>query len=35
MLNIKLHSKTVYDEKYVKGKVKTFNEVVNTVFFRI
>ena len=30
-LNIKLHSKPVYDEKYIKTKVKTFNGVVNTV----
>ena len=32
MLNIKFHSKPVYDEKYIKAKVKTFNSVVNTVF---
>ena len=31
-LNIKLHSKPVYDEKYIKVKVKTFKKVVNTVF---
>ena len=30
-LDIKLHSKPVYDEKYVKTKVKTFNSVINTV----
>ena len=32
MLNIKFHSKLVYDEKYIKAKVKTFSSVVNTVF---
>ena len=32
MLNIKFHSKSVYDEKYIKAKVKTFNGVVKTVF---
>ena len=32
MLNIKLHSKPVYDQKYIKATVKPFNEVVNTVF---
>ena len=31
MLNIKLHSKPVYDEKYIKAKVKTFNSVINTI----
>ena len=28
--DIKLHSKLVYDEKYIKAKVKEFNGVVNT-----
>ena len=32
MLNIKLHSKPVYDEKYIKAKAKTFNDVVILVF---
>ena len=32
MLNIKFHSKSVYDEKYIKAKVKTVNGVVKTVF---
>ena len=32
IVNIKLHSKPFYDEKYIKAKVKTFNEVVNRVF---
>ena len=29
-LNIKFHSMDVYDEKYIKTKVKEFNGVVNT-----
>ena len=32
MLNIKLHSNPVYDEKYVKAKLKTYNEFTNTIF---
>ena len=32
MKSIKLHSKPVYDEKYIKIKVKTFNGVANTTF---
>ena len=31
-LNIKFHSMPVYDEKYIKSKVKEFNEVINTNF---
>ena len=31
-LDIKFHSKPVYDEKYTKAKVKTLNGVVNTIF---
>ena len=31
-LDIKFHGKPVYDEKYIKIKVKIFNGVVNTVF---
>ena len=31
-LGIKFHSRLIYDEKYIKTKVKTFNDVVNTVF---
>ena len=30
ILNIKFHSMYVYDEKYIKGKVKEFNGVINT-----
>ena len=32
MLNIKFYSEPIYDEKYLKIKLKTFNDVVNTVF---
>ena len=28
---IKFHSKTAYNEKYIRTKVKTFNGVVNTI----
>ena len=31
-LDIKFHCKPVYDEEYIKAKVKTFNGVVNTIF---
>ena len=31
-LNIKFHSQPIYGEKYIKTKVKTFNNVINTVF---
>ena len=27
-LSIKLHSQPIYDEKYIKTKVKTFNDVL-------
>ena len=30
ILNIKFHSMYVYDEKYIKAKVKEFNGVINT-----
>ena len=33
MLSIKFHNKPVYNEKYIKPKVKTFNGVVNTIFW--
>ena len=32
VLDMKFHSKAIYDGKYIKAKVKTFNEVLNTVF---
>ena len=31
-MNIKVHSMPVYDEKYIKAKLKEFNGVVNTNF---
>ena len=31
-LNIRFHSQPIYDDKYVKTKVKTFDGVVNTLF---
>ena len=31
-LNIKVHSQPIYDEKYIKTKVKAFIDVINTVF---
>ena len=31
-LNIKFHSMPVYDEKYIKAKVREFNGVVKTNF---
>lgn len=33
MLNANFHSKPLYDEKYMKAVVKTFNGVVNTMFW--
>ena len=32
LLGVKLHSQPLYDEKYVKTKVKTFNSMINTLF---
>ena len=34
-LNTKFHSQPVYDKKYIKTNVKTFNDLVNTVFIHI
>ena len=31
-IGIKFHSNPVYDEKYMKTKVKIFNGAVNTIF---
>ena len=31
-LNITFHSRPIYDGKYKKNKVKTFNCVINTIF---
>ena len=32
LLNIKLHSQPIYDKKYIKTKVRTFNNTINTLF---
>ena len=32
VLNVKIHSKPIYDDKYIKTKVKTFNNTINTLF---
>ena len=34
MLNVKFHSQPIYDDKYIKTKVKTFNNTINTLFSR-
>ena len=31
-LNIKFHSQPIYDEKYIKTKVKAINGIINTAF---
>ena len=32
ILNVKFHSQPMYDDKYIKTKVKTFNNTTNTLF---
>ena len=32
MINLKFHSQPIYDDKYAKTKVKTFNSMINTLF---
>ena len=32
ILNVKLRSQPIYDEKYIKTKVKPFNSLINTLF---
>ena len=32
ILNVKFHSPPIYDDKYIKTKVKTFNNVIYTLF---
>ena len=32
VLNVKLHSQSIYDNKYIKTKVKAFNYTINTLF---
>ena len=31
MLKVKFHSQPIYDDKYIKTKVKTFNNTINTL----
>ena len=31
-LNIKFHSQPIYDDKYIKTKVKAFSSMINTLF---
>ena len=31
-LNVRLHSEPIYDDKYIKIKVKTFSNIINTLF---
>ena len=32
LLNVKFHSQPIYDDKYIKPKVKTFNSMISTRF---
>ena len=32
--NIRFHSQSIYDGKYIKTKVKPFDGVINTDFYR-
>ena len=32
VLNVKIHSQPIYDDKYIKTNVKTFNNTINTLF---
>ena len=32
ILNVKFHRHPLYDDKYIKTKVKTFNNTINTFF---
>ena len=32
VLNIRFHSEPIFDDKYIKTKVKTFNSMINTLF---
>ena len=34
ILNVKFHSQPIYDDKYLKIKLKTFNNTINTLFSR-
>ena len=32
MLNVKFYSEPIYDDKYIKAKVKSFSNMINTLF---
>ena len=32
IINVKFHSQPIYDDKYIKNKVKAFNNSINTLF---
>ena len=32
IVNVKFHSQPIHDDKYIKTKVKTFNNTINTLF---
>ena len=32
ILNVKFHSQPIYDDKYIKAKVKAFSNAINTLF---
>ena len=32
LLGVKFYSEPIYDDKYIKNKVKTFSNVINTLF---
>ena len=32
LLHVKFHSQPIHDDKYIKTKVKTFGETINTLF---
>ena len=32
ILNVKFHSQPIYDDRYIKTKTKTFNNMINTLF---
>ena len=34
MLNMIFDSEPIYDDKYIKTKVKTFSHKINTIFFK-
>ena len=32
IINVKFHNQPIYDDKHIKTKVKTFNNMINTLF---